>query len=102
MYFGEGRIEGGRFTGACRSGDENHSVRLPDHLAQAFYLTGRHSQGFQGQPPQVAGNALLVKNSDDGIFTESAWHDGHPKVYGLVAKLNLKPTILRNAALRNI
>src|SRR6185369_1778041 len=80
MYFSKCGIKGCSFSGACRPGDEDHSVRLPYHFPETFDLMIRHSEDSERQPFEVACNALFVQNPYYCVLSESTRHDRNTKI----------------------
>ena len=98
----ERSIEGRRFSGTRRSGDQHHTVGLRDVLAESLQILRSKPDNVQIQFAKGFVYLLLVKDSDYHVLAVDRRHDGNTEINLASANHDSKTAILRYPALSNV
>src|SRR5688572_20337738 len=102
LDLGERRVKSGRLTGTGRTGDQHHSVRLLDELAEAGQHPLVEAENVQAKVLELLRHRLLVEDTDDRVFAVCGRNDRNAEVDGAAGDAQLEATVLRHALLRDV
>ena len=97
IHLFEGAIEGRRFTGAGRAGDEDDAIRFADHAVEGLARRAFKAEAFQRRQ-----FLALAQETQDQRFAPGARQAGDAKVDIFAGKADRLAAILRQAALGNV
>src|SRR3954453_8127698 len=102
LNLGKCGVKRRRFAGAGRTGDEHHSVRLFDELAELEEHLLVEAEDVEAQALEVGVHRLLVQDTDDRILAVRGGDDGDAEVDGAAGDAQLEAAVLRDAFLGDV
>src|SRR3954452_1556300 len=102
LNLGKRGVQRRRFAGAGGSGDEHHSVRLFDELAELEQHLLVEAEDVEAQALEVGVHRLLVQDADDRILAVRGGDDGDAEVDGAAGDAQFETAVLRHALLGDV